>query len=91
VNTQQTKDMRNNKNELKVRKRPKSRNRNQFGNLAMRYYPGRAYKTAIRAFRKEIAETRGLLQALMDTGYKPHQRRFSPRQMQIIEDFLGEP
>lgn len=83
--------MRNNKNELKVRKRPKSRIRNQFGNLAMRYYPGRAYKTAIRAFRQEIAETRGLMQALTDTGYKPHQRRLSPRQMQIIEDFLGEP
>jgi hypothetical protein len=57
----------------------------------MRYYPGRAYKTAIRAFRQEIAETRGLLQALTDTGYKPNQRRLSPRQMQIIEDFLGEP
>ena len=83
--------MSNNKNELKVRKRPKSRIRNQFGNLAMRYYPGRAYKTAIRAFRKEIAETRGLLEALTDTGYKPHQRRLSPRQVQIIEDFLGEP
>ena len=43
------------------------------------------------ALLRKIAETRGLLQALTDTGYKPHQRRLSPRQMQIIEDFLGEP
>lgn len=83
--------MRNNKKEIKVRKKPKSRNRNQFGNLAMRYYPRRAYKTALKAFRQEIHDTRGLLQALQDAGYRENQRRLSPRQMQIIEDFLGEP
>lgn len=79
------------KKATRARARPKSRIRNQFGNLAMRYYPGRAYKTAIRAFRQEIADTRGLLQALRDAGYKENQRRLSPRQMQIIEDYLGEP
>ena len=79
------------KKTTRARARPKSRIRNQFGNLAMRYYPGRAYKTALKAFRQEIHDTRGLLQALRDAGYKENQRRLSPRQMQIIEDYLGEP
>lgn len=71
--------------------RPKSRLRNQFGNLAMRYYPGRKYKSALSAFRQEIRDTRGLLAALQNVGYRENQRRLSPRQMQVIEEFLGEP
>lgn len=73
------------------RKRPISRKRNQFGNMAMRYYPGRGYKTAIRLMRKEIVLTRGLLEALQAAGYQEHQRLLTPRQVMIIEKFLGEP
>lgn len=71
--------------------RLKSRNKNQFGRLAMQYYPGRGYKAAVRAFRKEIELTRGLMSALADTGYTSTQRLLSPRQISIIEDYLGEP
>ena len=71
--------------------RLKSRNKNQFGRLAMQYYPGRGYKAAVRAFRKEIELTRGLMSALSDTGYTSTQRLLSPRQVSIIEDNLGEP
>lgn len=71
--------------------RLKSRKRNQFGRLAMQYYPGRGYKAAVRAFRKEIELTRGLMSALSDTGYTSTQRLLSPRQVSIIEDHLGEP
>ena len=71
--------------------RLKSRKKNQFGRLAMQYYPGRGYKAAVRAFRKEIELTRGLMSALSDTGYTSTQRLLSPRQVSIIEDHLGEP
>lgn len=75
----------------KSTQRLKSRKKNQFGRLAMQYYPGRGYKAAVRAFRTEIELTRGLMSALADTGYTSTQRLLSPRQVSIIEDFLGEP
>ena len=75
----------------KSQHRLKSRKKNQFGRLAMQYYPGRGYKAAVRAFRKEIEQTRGLMSALSDTGYTSTQRLLSPRQVSIIEDYLGEP
>ena len=79
------------KSQRKSPQRLKSRKKNQFGRLAMQYYPGRGYKAALRAFRKEIELTRGLMSALSDTGYNSKQRLLSPRQISIIEDFLGEP
>lgn len=71
--------------------RPLSRNRLQFGNLAMRYYKGKNYKTALKSFRQEIRDTRGLLQALQDVGYRDNQRILNKRQLEVIEDYLGEP
>lgn len=79
------------KSKSKSPHRLKSRKKNQFGRLAMQYYPGRGYKAAVRAFRKEIEQTRGLMSALSDTGYTSTQRLLSPRQVSIIEDYLGEP
>lgn len=79
------------KNKSKSLYRLKSRKKNQFGRLAMQYYPGRGYKAAVRAFRKEIELTRGLMSALSDTGYTSTQRLLTPRQVCIIEDYLGEP
>lgn len=63
----------------------------QFGRLAMLYYPGRSYKAAIRAFRKEIQLTRGLLEALTAIGYQENQRLLSTRQVCMIEEFIGDP
>lgn len=71
--------------------RPLSRNRLQFGNLAMRYYKGKNYKTALKSFRQEIRETRGLYQALTNLGYRGNERILNKRQLEVIEDFLGEP
>ena len=79
------------KSKSKSPHRLKSRKKNQFGRLAMQYYPDRGYKAAVRAFRKEIELTRGLMSALTDTGYTSTQRLLSPRQVSIIEDHLGEP
>ena len=71
--------------------RPLSRNRLQFGNLAMRYYKGKNYKTALKAFRQELRQTRGLFQALQDVGYRDNQRILNKRQLEVIEEYLGEP
>lgn len=62
----------------------------QFGNLAVLYYPDKAYKTALRLFRREIELTSGLLPALEAVGYRQNQRVISPRAAKVIENFLGE-
>lgn len=61
------------------------------GALAMRYYPGRGYKRAVTLFRQELCLTRGLLDALQAIGYHESQRILSPRQVKVIEEYLGEP
>lgn len=63
----------------------------QFGKLAMLYYPDHSYKSAVRLFREEIRLTRGLLAALKAVGYKENKRKLTPRQVQVIEKFIGEP
>jgi hypothetical protein len=63
----------------------------QFGVLARLYYPEHSYKSAVRLFRDELCRTRGLMKALTNAGYRENQRKLSPRQVQVIERFLGEP
>ena len=62
-----------------------------FGRLAMLYYPDRGYKRAVHLFRQELRQTRGLLQALQDVGYRGNERILTSRQVQVIEEYLGEP
>ena len=71
-------------------KRPISKRKSHLGRLAMLYYPDRGYKRAVHLFRQEIRETRGLLEALTDVGYKGNERILTPRQVQVIEEYLGE-
>ncbi len=59
--------------------------------LAMAYFDGCSKKTASRLLAREINLTPGLLDALRPTGYRPAQKRLSPRQLQILFSFLGEP
>lgn len=56
----------------------------------MLYYPNHAYRSAVRLFRQEIHLTRGLWQALERVGYNDKLRMLTPRQIQVIEKFLGE-
>ena len=67
-----------------------SRHMGRFGRLALLYYPDHGYKRAVHLFRQELRQTRGLLQALQDVGYKGNERILTPRQVQVIEEFLGE-
>ena len=71
--------------------RPKRRKQCHFGRLALLYYPDRGYKRAVHLFRQELKETRGLLDALQAIGYRDSQRVLTPRQVQVIEDFMREP
>ena len=71
--------------------RPPRRRQCHFGRLALLYYPDRGYKFAVCLFREEIRQTRGLYQALQDVGYKDNQRMLNKRQLEVIEDYLGEP
>ena len=66
------------------------RHMGRFGRLALLYYPDHGYKRAVHLFRQELRQTRGLLQALQDVGYKGNERILTPRQVQVIEEFLGE-
>jgi hypothetical protein len=59
-----------------------------FGNLAMLYYPDKAYKNALRLFRKEIQITRGLKEELEAAGYHGKERILTREQIRIIEDYL---
>lgn len=70
--------------------RPPRRKQCHFGRLALLYYPDRGYKRAVHLFRQELKETRGLLQALQAIGYRGNERILTPRQVQVIEEFLGE-
>lgn len=71
--------------------RPTRRKQCHFGHLALLYYPDRGYKRAVHLFRQELRQTRGLYQALLDLGYKDNQRMLNKRQLEVIEDYLGEP
>ena len=62
----------------------------QFGNLAMSYYPDRGYKRAVALFREELRLTGGLMDALVKVGYTENSRVLSPRQVRVIEEYLGE-
>lgn len=40
---------------------------------------------------KNINETRGLLEALKKNGYNKYSKEFTPKQVEIIYEFLGDP
>ena len=73
------------------RKCPPLQGRVGVGSLAMLYHPGRCRKGAIRAFREELSLTRGLLPALKAVGYRENQRVLTPRQVNVIAEYIGEP
>ena len=59
--------------------------------LAVAYFPTVSLRTAQRLFRRELQHNRGLWQALHDADYRPTQKRLTPRQVQLIFQYLGEP
>ena len=62
-----------------------------FGDLAQMYYPDRPYDSALRLFRREIHETRGMWEAMLAVGYKENTKVLTRTQVRTIVQFLGEP
>lgn len=59
--------------------------------LAVAYFPTVSPRTAQRLFRRELQHNRDLWQALLNADYSPSQKRLTPRQVQLIFQYLGEP
>ncbi len=61
------------------------------GELAMRYIQGVAQQSAVNQFNRWVHKVPGLEQRLLATGLSPTVRRYTPVQVQLIVDALGEP
>ena len=59
--------------------------------LAMLYAPGVCRKSALRLLNAYIHRAKGLLPALEDTGYSHSARHFTPKQLALVLEYLGEP
>ena len=59
--------------------------------LAMIYNQDISPRSAWRRLRTWMEKSPGLMQRLYDTGYDDSQRIFTPIQVRIIVDHLGEP
>lgn len=59
--------------------------------LARLYSPFTTDRTAWRRLQALIATTPGLSDALAQEGYRPNQRTFTPRQVALLFQTLGEP
>lgn len=59
--------------------------------LTSAYFPDNSKETASKRFAHEIHSNKPLLAALQTTGYSRPRKILSPKQLQIIYSFLGEP
>ena len=59
--------------------------------LAMLYFPGIQAKSASSQLSLWIRRDEDLLADLQKAGYKKGQRMYTPRQVAILVDHLGEP
>ena len=57
----------------------------------MAYFPDRSKESAGKLLAREIHTNRPLMSALQSTNYSPQRKLLSPKQLQIIYSFLGEP
>jgi hypothetical protein len=61
------------------------------GELAIRYFPDKTPKAASRAFKNFVDGHPGLTEELAKTGLKPLSRIYTPAQVKLIVEALGEP
>ena len=59
--------------------------------LAASYFPELASHQACNRLRRWIIRCTELHDKLLETGYRPEQRIFRPRQIRLIIHYLGEP
>jgi len=59
--------------------------------LALRYFPDSMPRTAVNHLMAWIRRCPSLWQELINMGYLPTSKAFTPRQVKIITEMLGEP
>ena len=59
--------------------------------LAQAYFPDRSKESAGKLLAREIHTNEPLMAELSRTAYSPQRKLLSPKQIQIIFSFLGEP
>lgn len=59
--------------------------------LARLYFPMATPQSALRMLNRYLHRAVGLLDELYRAHYRPDDRHFTPRQVQIIYAYLGEP
>ncbi|MDR2968357.1 MAG: DUF4248 domain-containing protein [Tannerellaceae bacterium] len=59
--------------------------------LAMAYFPDQAPSSASRRLTAWITRDEELMNALQPTGYFRGQRIYTPRQLEVLFEHLGEP
>lgn len=61
------------------------------GELAQAYLPGIDPRSAVNRLMAWVKRNAELMQDLQATGYYATQKYFSPRQVEILVAYLGEP
>lgn len=59
--------------------------------LAREYFPDVSPATARRLFSRELRHNASLWDDLLQAGYRPAQKRLTPRQVSIVFHYIGEP
>ncbi|WP_278832555.1 DUF4248 domain-containing protein [Porphyromonas cangingivalis] len=59
--------------------------------LATLYYVDVLPEVASRNLRRDIKEYPELYQSLVDSGWSDRKRTFTPRQVELLRRFLGDP
>lgn len=61
------------------------------GELAMLYMPGICRSGALKQFNRWIERNTRLTAELIETGYDGTERIFTPKQVELIVEYIGEP
>ncbi|KAA6327783.1 hypothetical protein EZS27_023255 [termite gut metagenome] len=61
------------------------------GELALMYFPHKTLKLAGRSFKKFVDDCPGLTEKLAKMGVKPFSKTYTPAQVRLIIEALGEP
>ena len=62
-----------------------------FQELAMAYAPDLSLGAATNRLSQWIRRGEGLCEELLDVGWTPRSKNFTPMQVQVIVDYLGAP
>jgi hypothetical protein len=62
-----------------------------YGELALLYFPNSTKKSATTQFRRWIRRSDELRRTLNQLGFTERQRLLTPRQVEVVIQFVGEP